>query len=126
MLSIYGRHWVQEQPFGQLYTHCHCNTGHEQVNSKHPAASICRKQMEIEFPLSTERKGKCDFFITIDFKPSEFISLQKSDLCQVCLCLDSVVRVRKEPTSLVQCYRGYGAMLIQELEDLHLQNYENG
>lgn len=56
------------------------------------------------------------FLIIIDFKPSEFISLQKSDLCQVCLCLDSGVRVRREPTSLVQYYRGYDAVPMQEQE----------
>lgn len=97
----YGRHWMQRKPFGQLCRHHHYNIGHEQVNSEDPAAFICRSQMEIEFSSRIERNRKYDFFVIIDFKPSEFISLQKSNLCQVCLCLDSGVRVRREPTSLV-------------------------
>lgn len=58
----YGRHWVQRKPFGQLCRHRHYNIGHEQVNSKDPAASICRKQMGIGFSSNIERNRKYDFF----------------------------------------------------------------
>lgn len=71
---------------------------------------------ELGFHQILRGTGSIIFLIIIDFKPSEFISLQKSDLCQVCLCLDSGVRVRREPTSLVQYYRGYGAVPMQEQE----------